>query len=60
MFKNPFNYNTKVYPEKILINNTEFSFGFMFIERKRRQRFLKLKKLRSATVELDNTEFNFI
>jgi len=59
MFKNPFNYYTKIHPENN--NNTlAIKYGFLFIERKRKQRFLKIKKMRTQTVELDNVELNII
>ena len=62
MFVNPFNYYTKVHPEKEIIqkNPQVINYGFLFIERKRRKRNLKIKKMRSETIEVSNVELNII
>jgi len=61
MFMNPFNYYTKVYPEEESIKKLPIiKYGFMFIERKRRKRNLKIKKRRTETIELNNVEINMI
>ena len=55
-------YHCKVYPEEQSINKTIpiIKFGFMFIERKRRKRILKIIRMRSQTIELDNIDMNVI
>ena len=59
MFKNPFKYYTKIYPEN-KFTTPEFSFGFLFLERKRRNRNIKIIKMRSRTVQLDNIDLNIV
>jgi hypothetical protein len=57
-----FKYWSKVYPEEQAIYKTTpiIQFGFMFIERKRHKRNLKILKKRSETIQLDNIDFNII
>jgi hypothetical protein len=57
-----FNYYSKIYPEKDVIHKTIpiIQFGFLFIERKRRMRNLKILKMRSETIELDSLDLNII
>ena len=57
-----FKYHCKVYPEEQAIYKTTpiIHFGFMFVERKRRKRNLKIIKKRSETIQVDNVDLNII
>ena len=57
-----FSYWCKIYPEQQSIKKTTpiIQFGFLFIERKRRERNLKIIKMRSETIETDAIELNII
>ena len=57
-----FKYWSKVYPEEQAIYKTTpiIQFGFLFIERKRKNRNLKILKKRSQTIQVDNVDLNII
>jgi hypothetical protein len=57
-----FKYWSKVYPEEQAIYKTTpiVQFGFLFIERKRKNRNLQILKKRSQTIQVDNVDLNII